>query len=52
MTFDYAREGLWNHAALSNRCIREAVAFASELGVALYLDHNKDVYFDEGEASL
>ena len=49
-TFDYAREGLWNHPALSNRCIREAVALATEVGMPLYLDHNKPVYFDDGEA--
>ena len=49
-TFDYSKEGLWNHAALSNRCISEAVAFAKEVGVPLRLDINKEVYFDEPEA--
>lgn len=48
-TFYYAREGLWNHPALSNRCIREAVALAKEVGVPLYLDHNKPVYFDDDD---
>jgi MoaA/NifB/PqqE/SkfB family radical SAM enzyme len=45
--FDYAREGLWNFPALSNRCLREAVTLSNELGVQLVLDANKDVYFDE-----
>jgi len=49
-TFDYSKEGLWNHAALSNRCIREAVTLAQEIGVPLRLDINKEVYFDEPEA--
>lgn len=45
--FDYAAEGLWNHAALSNRMIREAQAVAKARKVALYLDENKEVFFDE-----
>ncbi len=45
-TFDYAKEGLWNYPVLSNRCIREAVELAKTAGIPLYLDHNKDVYFD------
>lgn len=46
-TFDYQQEGLWNHPALSNRCIREAMREAEEIGVKIYLDHNKSVFFDE-----
>lgn len=47
--FDYAEEGLWNHPALSNRYIREAQALAKAHGVGLYLDENKDVFFDEAD---
>jgi sulfatase maturation enzyme AslB (radical SAM superfamily) len=49
-SFDYAQEGLWNYPALSNRCIRDAVQLAQEAGIPLYLDHNKDIYFDEATA--
>ncbi len=45
--FDYAQEGLWNYPALSNRCIKDAVRLAQEAQIPLYLDHNKDIYFDE-----
>jgi sulfatase maturation enzyme AslB (radical SAM superfamily) len=45
--FDYAAEGLWNHAELSNRMIREAQAAAKRRGMALYLDENKEVFFEE-----
>ncbi len=48
-TFDYAKEALWNFPELSNRCLREAVALAGEIGMPLYLDHNKQVFFDDGE---
>jgi len=45
--FDYAKEGLWNYPELSNRCIAEALALAKELNVGVYLDQNKQVYFDD-----
>ena len=50
-TFDYTKEGLWNCPTLSNRCVRDAIALAKELGVSLYLDHNKDIFLDECEPS-
>lgn len=45
-TFDYKREGLWNYPELSNRYIRNAVECANRLGIRLYLDENKPVYFE------
>ena len=45
--FDYAAEGLWDHPALSNRCLREAVEVGRRLGLPVHLDHNKGVFFDE-----
>ncbi len=48
--FDYACEGLWNYPALSNRCIREAVELAREVGIPLHLDQGKEVYFDDDNA--
>ncbi len=48
--FDYTQEGLWNFPQLSNQRIREAQAKAKALGVKLYLDENKNVFFDEPEA--
>lgn len=48
--FDYAQEGLWNHPALSNRMVREAQLTAKRCGIGLYLDENKDVFFDEASA--
>lgn len=48
--FDYAAEGLWNHTALSNRMVLAAQARAAERGITLYLDHNKNVLFDEAVA--
>lgn len=45
--FDYAQEGLWNFPALSNGIIREAQSLAKELRIGLYLDENKDVFFEE-----
>ena len=49
-TFNYAQEGLWNYPALSNRRIREAVELATQARIPLYLDHNKDIYFDEARS--
>jgi MoaA/NifB/PqqE/SkfB family radical SAM enzyme len=45
--FDYCKEGLWNFPALSNRCLKDAVALANHFGVKLLLDKNKGIYFDE-----
>lgn len=45
--FDYAEEGLWNFPELSNSTVRKAVAEAKRLGIELYMDHNKSIYFDE-----
>jgi MoaA/NifB/PqqE/SkfB family radical SAM enzyme len=50
-TFDYAREGLWNYASLSNRCVQEAIELAKEKNILLYLDPNKDMYFDCNETA-
>lgn len=50
--FDYAAEGLWNHPALSNRYIREAQALAKAHNIGLYLDENKDVFFDEADTGV
>jgi len=51
-SFDYSKEGLWNFPELSNEYIRKAVALARERGVRLNLDHNKVLYFDEGEKQV
>jgi sulfatase maturation enzyme AslB (radical SAM superfamily) len=51
--FDYSKEGLWNHAALSNRLIRAAQERAAERKLHLYFGaENKDIFFPEpaGEA--
>jgi hypothetical protein len=45
-TFDYCQEGLWNCPEISNRHIRKAEERAVNLGIRLYLDENKPVYFD------
>jgi organic radical activating enzyme len=45
--FDYEKEGLWNHPALSNGYVRKAEQRARELNIRLHLDHNKAVYFEE-----
>lgn len=45
--FNYAEQGLWNFPALSNKCLREVEAEVARLGIALALDENKSVYFDE-----
>lgn len=36
--FDYSSQGLWNHKALSNRRLREAVARGREVGVEVFLE--------------
>ena len=46
-TFDYKDQMLVEHPALSNRRIREALTQAKALGMAVYLDANKEVYFEE-----
>lgn len=46
--FDYREQMLVNHPALSNRMIAAARDRARELGVELYLDWAKEVFFDEG----
>ncbi len=45
--FDYAKEGLWNFPQLSNQRVREAQDKANALGMPLYLDENKNVFFEE-----
>lgn len=45
--FDYEKEGLWNYPDLSNFSLRQAEEEARRLGIPLWLDHNKSVYFDE-----
>ncbi len=45
--FDYAQEGLWNHAALSDRWIRAALRRSRDLGVTVHLDSAKQVFFDD-----
>lgn len=50
--FDYAQEGLWNHPVLSNRMVREAQAVAKARGIGLYLDENKDVFFEEPQTEV
>ncbi|MDP1555839.1 MAG: hypothetical protein Q8L84_10285, partial [Hyphomonas sp.] len=48
--FDYREQMLVNHPALSNRMIRAARDRARELGIELYLDWAKPVFYDDGEA--
>lgn len=50
--FDYKAEGLWNFPELSNDYLRQAQALGKKLGVQLYLDHNKSVFFDEPQEQL
>jgi len=45
--FDYAKQGLWNFPALSNRCLRAAQLRAQELGIPLMLEGFKDIFFSE-----
>ncbi len=44
--FDYAEQGLWNYPMLSDSCLRAAKQRAVELGMPLYLDNLKAVFFD------
>ncbi len=50
--FDYKKEGLWNFPELSNEYLHKAEALASQKGIPLRLDENKQVYFNEPEAAL
>lgn len=44
--FDYAREGLWNHTALSNLWIGRALDRGRSRGIEVFVDQNKAVWFD------
>lgn len=46
--FDYREQMLVNHPALSNRMIRAARDRAGELGIELFLDWAKPVFYDNG----
>ena len=48
--FDYREQMLANHPALSNRMIRAARDRARELGIDLYLDWAKPVFYDDAGA--
>ena len=47
--FDYCEQMLVNDPALSNRMIAAARDRAQELGIELYLDWAKQVFYDDGE---
>lgn len=49
--FDYREQMLVNHPELSNRMIRAAQDRARELGIELFLDWAKPVFYDTGEAT-
>lgn len=46
--FSYEEQGLWNYPELSDKNVKEALAYAEEINMPMMTDINKDMYYGEG----
>ena len=44
--FEYVEQGLWNHPALSDQMLRQALERARELDMNVWFDESKNTFFD------